>query len=319
MKKEDIKRTFKKIPVSHVVLLVVLLALTVVATVFSSYIFGEQSVFNKNVSENATVNALYQKIPALISSIEIIAIAMLIYRVLQLVMRKSFAKSNRAITIVKLVESMLKWLLAIVTILWVLTAWGIDTSTVVASAGILTLIIGFGAQSLVADVVAGMFIVFEEEFQVGDIVIVNGWRGTVDEIGIRTTKIIDWQGNVNIVNNSQITSLVNQTKFDSVAVCYVSVEYGEEVPRVEKVVKDNLERMKKNIPEIIEGPFYNGVSTLGESGVELMLTANCKETDLYKVQRMMNKEIKMIFDENDVTIPFPQIVLNKSKDFDEKK
>ncbi|MGN0789023.1 MAG: mechanosensitive ion channel family protein, partial [Christensenellales bacterium] len=194
--------------------------------------------------------------------------------------------------------------------------WGVNTATLLAGAGILTLVIGLGAQSLVSDIVAGMFIVFEGEFEVGDIVVINGWRGTVQEVGIRTTKIVDAGGNVNIVNNSQITSIINQTQEISVAKCEVGIEYGASIPKVEEVIKNNLDTIKNNIPAIIEGPYYKGVSALGESSVNLLLIAKCKEEDVYQVQRDMNREIKLIFDDNDINIPFPQVVLNQPKSKD---
>ena len=243
--------------------LLVLVAATVAAFVFTNELFGEQSVFNRSISENDFVNALYHKIPALIRSVQIVTVAWILSWLLQLVMRKGFARSNRAVTIVKLLESFIKWVIAIVAIMMVLHAWGVDTVTLLASAGILTLIIGLGAESLVADILAGIFMVFEGEFQVGDIVIINDWRGTVQEIGIRTTKIVDAGGNINIVNNSEITTVINQTQEISQASVTVGIEYGESLPRVEIVIRDNLETIKEHIPAIIDGPYYKGGDRAG--------------------------------------------------------
>ena len=264
-------------------LLLVLAAVTVAAFVFTNQLFGEDSVFNKAVSGNNFVNLLYQKIPALIRSVQIVTVAVLLSLLLRFIMRKGFARSNRAKTIVNLLESFVKWVIAIVAIMMVLHAWGVDTATLLASAGILTLIVGLGAESLVADIVAGIFMVFEGEFQVGDIVIINDWRGTVQEIGIRTTKIVDAGGNINIVNNSQITTVVNQTQEISQASVTVGVEYGESLPRVEIVIRDNLETIKEHIPAIIEEPYYKGVSALGASSVDLLFIAKCREEDIFQV------------------------------------
>lgn len=200
----------------------------------------------------------------------------------------------------------------------VLHAWGVDTATLLASAGILTLIVGLGAESLVADIVAGIFMVFEGEFQVGDIVIINDWRGTVQEIGIRTTKIVDAGGNINIVNNSQITTVVNQTQEILQASVTVGVEYGESLPRVEIVIRDNLETIKEHIPAIIEEPYYKGVSALGASSVDLPFIAKCREKDIFQVQRDMNRELKLLFDANNIGIPFPQVVVNQPATFNTK-
>ena len=299
-------------------LLLVLAAVTVAAFVFTNQLFGEDSVFNKAVSGNNFVNLLYQKIPALIRSVQIVTIAVLLSLLLRFIMRKGFARSNRAKTIVNLLESFVKWVIAIVAIMMVLHAWGVDTATLLASAGILTLIVGLGAESLVADIVAGIFMVFEGEFQVGDIVIINDWRGTVQEIGIRTTKIVDAGGNINIANNSQITTVVNQTQEISQASVTVGVEYGESLPRVEIVIRDNLETIKEHIPAIIEGPYYKGVSALGASSVDLLFIAKCREEDIFQVQRDMNRELKLLFDANNIGIPFPQVVVNQPATFNTK-
>ena len=295
-----------------------LAAVTVAAFVFTNQLFGEDSVFNKAVSGNNFVNLLYQKIPTLIRSVQIVTIAVLLSLLLRFIMRKGFARSNRAKTIVNLLESFVKWVIAIVAIMMVLHAWGVDTATLLASAGILTLIVGLGAESLVADIVAGIFMVFEGEFQVGDIVIINDWRGTVQEIGIRTTKIVDAGGNINIVNNSQITTVVNQTQEISQASVTVGVEYGESLPRVEIVIRENLETIKEHIPAIIEGPYYKGVSALGASSVDLLFIAKCREEDIFQVQRDMNRELKLLFDANNIGIPFPQVVVNQPATFNTK-
>jgi len=296
------------------VLFAIGLAGTGVAIYFDSQIFGEASIFNKSFFDNDVLNTLYQKIPALIRTVQIIALVMAAYYLLTLIMKWALSGNNRGKTIAKLFMSFAKWALAIVAVLFVLSAWGIDTTTLVASAGVLTLIVGLGAQSLVADIVAGLFIVFEGEFQVGDIVVINGWRGTVQEIGIRTTKIVDAGGNINIVNNSEITTIINQTQEISLASCTVGIEYNESIPRVELVIKENLEKIKKNIPAILEGPYYKGVSALDASSVNLLFVAKCKEEDIFQVQRDMNREFKILFDENGINIPFPQVVVNYAKE-----
>ena len=287
---------------------------TIAAIVFDPYLFGETSVFNKAISNNNVVNLLYQKIPMLIRTVQITVLCITLYYVLTGILWLLLQKSSRGVTIAKLLSSFAKWVFTIAAIMFILGAWGIDATTLLASAGILTLVIGLGAQSLVADIVAGVFIVFEGEFQVGDIVVINNWRGTVQEIGIRTTKIVDAGGNVNIVNNSEITTIINQTQQISLATCTVGIEYGESLNRVELIIKENLGKIRDSIPAIVEGPFYKGVSALNTSSVDLLFAAKCKEEDVFQVQRDMNRAFKLLFDEYDVNIPFPQIVLNQAKE-----
>ena len=308
----------KKSKVGLIIFLSIFSAITIAIFVLSGYIFGPYSVFYDTISSNEFINTLYNKIPALLRTIQIVTIAWLLSLLVRFLLKKLLARSSRSTTIVKLMNSFIKYLIAIIAILMILGAWGVDTGTLLASAGILSLVIGLGAQSLIADIIAGIFIVFEGEFQVGDIVIIDGWRGTVDEIGIRTTKIIDWQGNIKIINNSQISSIINQSKELSVTTCVVAIDYRESIPRVELIIKNNLERIKKNIPEIVEGPYYKGVDSLADSSVNLLFIATVKESNYYVVQRALNREIKMIFDENNVSIPFPQVTINQPEEFDSK-
>ena len=209
-----------------------------------------------------------------------------------------------------LLLNLLKWVIAIASVFLIMGAWGADTTLMLASAGVLTLIIGLGSQALVQDILAGIFIVFEGDFQVGDIVIIDGWRGEVKCIGIRTTKLVDAGGNIKIMNNADIRSIVNQTQELSVAKCYVGISYGDRIERVEKIIADNLPKIKEKIPAIVEGPFYKGVTELGDSAVNLLFVAKCKEADIYQVQRDLNREIKIVFDDNNVNIPFPQVTIS---------
>ena len=171
--------------------------------------------------------------------------------------------------IINLTCSLIKYAAVIVLAFMVLKTLGVDTTAILAGIGILGLIVGLGAQPLIADIIAGLFIVFENVFEVGDIIVVDGFRGTVDDIGIRTTKIEDVGGNIKVINNADIKTLVNMTQALSVANCEMSIEYGESLERVEAILAEALPKIKEAIPEIKEGPFYKGVSSFGESSVNL--------------------------------------------------
>jgi len=299
-----------KISVAKWIIMGVCVTVTIAGFALSGYLYGANSVFFNNITENVFINTLYQKIPALIKTVQICTVAFFLGRGARALLGKLLSKSKRGKTVTTLVNSFLKYLVAIIALLLVLSAWGADTHALLASAGILGLVIGLGAQSMIADLLAGVFIVFESEFQVGDIIVVDGWRGKVSEIGIRTTKITDAGGNVRIVNNSAITSVINQTKELSLARAYISIEYGQSIPEVEVIIKNNLDRIREAIPEIIDGPYYKGVDKLGESSVDLLFFASCKEEDIYGVQRAMNRELKIVFDENGINIPFPQVTIS---------
>ncbi len=311
------KHDFKKTPAWKIFLFVLFVGVVVASFIFSTYIFGSDAWFQTYVSEIALITSLVRVIPALIRTAQIIIISMLVYALIIFILKKAVHGTNRGLTIIRMLSNFLKWVVVIVAFLCVLGAWGVDIVTLVAGAGILTLVIGLGAQSLIADVIAGIFIVVEGGYQIGDIVIIDGWRGTVQEIGVRTTKLIDAGGDIRVINNSLITSYTNQTKELSVAKIYMNIEYGEDLPKVEKLIREHLEEIGKRIPAIVSVPEYLGVNELGESSVSLFIKANCREEDIFQVQRDLNREFKLLFDANNINIPFPQVVINERKD--EKK
>ena len=287
---------------------------TVISFVFDKKIFGAETVFVPNAGAGDFVNYMLTRgIPAIIRTGQIVVIAIIAYYLLSLLAKITF-ESKKTVTIALLLLNLVKWVVAIASVFLIMGAWGADTTLMLASAGVLTLIIGLGSQALVSDILAGIFIVFEGDFQVGDIVIIDGWRGEVKSIGIRTTKLVDAGGNIKIMNNSDIRSIVNQTQELSVAKCYVSIGYEARIENVEAVIADNMDKLKEKIPAIIEGPFYKGVSELGESAVNLLFVAKCKEADIYQVQRDLNREIKIIFDDNNINIPFNQIVVHMGEE-----
>ena len=314
--KEKIKNEFAENRDLYVVLIICGI-IAILFLIFQKDLTGENSIFNDNISDIPIVNTVYQFIPKILQCITIGFLAWVISKIVRFVIEKLFSHSKGGITAAKLFSSFAKYIIGLVAIIMMLGTLGVNTTALVASAGIMALIIGLGAQSLIADVVAGLFIVFEGEYKVGDIIVIDGWRGTVLEIGIRTTRIVDAGGNVKIINNHSISAVINQTKQLSVAKAYISIEYGESLQRVELVIKNNLENIKKNIPQIVEGPFYKGVDALGESSVDLLFMANCKEEDIYIVQRAMNRELKLLFDANNISIPFPQVVVNEPVTFED--
>ncbi len=305
------KAKTKKQTIKVLIILGLMLLITIAVMVYQDFLTSEVSVFFTKDIGNPVLNAIWKKIPSIIISFQIITIAALAIFLINIILPKLFQKTNRQKTIISLMRSLIKWIIIIITILLVLNAFGVDTSTLLASAGILALVIGLGAQSLIADIIAGFFIVFEEEYQVGDIITIDGFRGTVSDIGIRVTKIVDAGGNVKIMNNSDIKSVINQTSELSVAKCIMSIDYDESVERVEKVFKEYVLKIQKNIPDIIEGPFYRGVNQLNSSSVDLFFIAKCSEENVYQVQRDMNRELYKMFKENNITVPFPQVVVSK--------
>ena len=235
-------------------------------------------------------------------------IAMLICRVLSWLTDKVGARGN---TVIRLIISFVRLATAIGLVYACLAQLGADTSVLLTSAGILSLVVGLGANSLIKDMLAGLMIVFEETFQVGDIVTINGFRGTVVEIGIRTTKVKEGGGNIKIFNNSSVGDVLNMTKDFSIVAVDMSIEYGEDLCYVEKVLAEEFDNIRASLPAIKDGPFYKGVSELGDNSVNIKIVAKCNEADRMQLDRDLRRALKLVFDKYEISIPFPQVVLNQ--------
>jgi small conductance mechanosensitive channel len=187
--------------------------------------------------------------------------------------------------------------------------WGVDTGALLVSAGIIALIIGLGAQSLISDIIAGLNIVFEDEYKVGDIVVVDDFRGTIQEIGLTTTKIMDPAGNVKIINNSQISTVVNLSDHPSVAACLMYIDYDEDLVKIEKFLKDNAAEIKKQLP-LLSMPRNTSVSRPLQDGyIELKMICHCKEENRFQTERDMNRAYCLLFLNNRVDYPYNQLMI----------
>jgi len=249
----------------------------------------------------------------LIETLAIIFFMWLISKLLLIILSIFKAKSFRGTTIANLINSTIKYLAFIIAIFLILSAWGVQTPTLLAGAGIIGLAISFGAQSLIEDIFSGLFIIFERQYSVGDIIQIGDFRGTVKEISLRVTKFEDINGDIKIINNSDIRGAINTTTSLSKAVCEISIGYDEDIERVELIINKNLHEIRNNIPKIVEGPYYVGVQNLGDSSVVLRIIALVNENDRYNVARSLNREMKILFDKNNVSIPFPQLVVHEAK------
>ncbi|MCR4804456.1 MAG: mechanosensitive ion channel family protein [Clostridia bacterium] len=237
-----------------------------------------------------------------------------IYQIVYWIASRLKFKGNRAETVKGLVLNVIRYVLVIFAVIFGLGALGADVLTVIASLGILALIIGFGAQSLIEDMFAGFFILFEGRFYVGDIISVEGFRGTVKSIGIVSTQIEDAGGNIRIINNSNIRTMTNLSNAPSVAVTNVSIAYGADLRKAEDVIRSLCERLPGMYPELFpKPPRYMGVEELGESSVDLRVIADVDEANIYNARRALNRELKLALDEAGIEIPFPQVVVWQGK------
>ena len=237
-----------------------------------------------------------------------LALVVLISNVLLIVLKLFRNRRGRIGTLVTVISSLIKYISVLVAFCWILSIIGVNVSTIFASVGIFALILGFGAESLVADLVTGVFILFENQYNVGDIVEIDGFRGKVKEIGIRTLSLEDTGCNIKIINNSELKNIVNRSNQRSVAVCDVSVSYNTDIEELEEKLVNMLQKIKAKHTDIFIGRVeFVGVEALADSGVVLRIIADVSEENIFKGRRLLNKEIKIMFDKDGIIIPYPQV------------
>ncbi len=268
------------------------------AVLFKDTLFGPRSVFTY-ILGNDWQHGL--NIFALTASIMYACVALTACAIAQALLRMlSNVLGARGETICRLLSSLTQYGTLIAMLYWCLGVLGVDTATLLASAGIITLAVSFGAKDLITDILCGLFIIFEGEFRVGDVISVGGNTGTVMEIGVRTTKINDGNGNVLLLRNSSISNVTNMTKLNSYASIDITLPVGESLPYVEKVLKDELKSVHDRVPAIIDGPFYKGVVDLSSTAMTIRVVATCKEIDRGSVMRSLRREVKLLLSRRDI-------------------
>lgn len=314
-----IKKNKKAMITIHCIIIAIIVCAYVLLIV-GSYFWNDEhwyQVFNPFVKFPTESKSPDYVLDMFVRIVSLTFVVVTITHVVRLILNIIGLKIKRGQSLASLLSSFSKYLGAIILIFAILGTLGIDTTVLLASAGILSLIVGLGAQPLIEDIFAGIFIVFEHTFDIGDIIVVDGFRGTVKEMGIRTTKIEDAGGDIKVINNSDIRTLINMTSKLSTAICDISISYTDNIEKVEKVLNENLPKIKEKYKYIAKGPTYVGIQSLSDSAVVLRVIAECNETMRYQVQRDINREIKILFDENNITIPYPQIVVHTAKKDDE--
>ncbi|WP_121610425.1 mechanosensitive ion channel family protein [Mesobacillus foraminis] len=216
---------------------------------------------------------------------------------------------RREATLVKLLENILTYAVSFIAIIMVLSVLTINVQAMLAGAGIVGLAVGFGAQSLVKDIITGFFIIFEDQFSVGDYVRIGQFEGTVEEIGLRTTKIKSFTGEINIIPNGNIMEVTNFSIYNSVAVLDISIAYENDIEKTERLINELLVTMPEKYEELVAAPELLGVQQFGPSEVILRIVAETIPMKHWYIGRVLRKEIKQVLDQHGIEAPFPRLVM----------
>ncbi|MBS4536977.1 mechanosensitive ion channel family protein [Clostridium sp. D2Q-11] len=220
----------------------------------------------------------------------------------------------KADTLSSTAKSVAKYVIYFIAGVSILEVFGVDTKGIIAAAGIGAIAIGFAAQNLVEDIITGFFILFEDQFSVGDYIAVQGIDGIVEELGLRITKVRGFDGSLNIIPNRQIEIVTNKVRGNMRAWVDVGIAYEEDIDKAIEVVTKVAEEYGKENQDIVEGPTVLGVSNLGSSDVVISVIAKTKPMAQWSVERELRKRIKNTFDKEKIEIPYQKRVIYNKRD-----
>lgn len=248
--------------------------------------------------------------------IAILVIVKLVSRRLRIVIEKKISEEKieikkKTYTFNSVISNLIVVLSIFIGILIIMDQLGVNIIPIITGAGIIGVILGFGAQNLIKDLINGSFILFEQQFQVNDIVTVGNISGVVERFNLRTTVLRDLQGVLHHISNSEIKILSNRTHDWARAIVDIGVHYKENTDRVVDVLEmvfDDLVKDKKYKDYILEKPEIlgdGGLNSLDDSAITFKIICKVKPPNQWTIERQLRKRIKDKFDEVGIEIPYP--------------
>lgn len=268
---------------------------------------------------NDVVAFLTKSVPALIGTAIVIFVWILILRISKITLKRIGDKpgplQKRRKTLSKVIISIINYSLAIISVIIILAIWGVSVLPALAGLGIVGLVVGLGAQKFIQDLIAGFFIIFEHHYDVGDVIEVGGFKGTVTDIGLKTTRLRNWRGEIKILNNGDVNTFINYSKNPSVAVVSFNIAYKEDIDKTISALNDTFPSFRSQHKEtLLEDPTVSGVMNLGTNGVELRITVKTLNEQHYGIERELRKLVKETLENHNIEIPLPQIVVYQPKE-----
>lgn len=253
-----------------------------------------------------------------IGPVLVLAIGFIVIRIITSLTKKMINHSKqefetkRRNTVVELINNIIKYFIYILMVIFILNIYGVDTTSIIASLGVAGVILGFALQSTVEDFVCGISIILDNYFVIGDIVTYNGFTGEVIEMGLKSTKIKKVNGEVYVIANRNINSVINLSQQSAGLIIKVATAYEASVEHVEKVLKEVVENAKK-LPHIYKASKYLGIEEMSDSSVNYSIFISCKQDQQWQVRRDILKLIKLAYEKENIKIPYPQIEVHNGE------
>ncbi len=225
---------------------------------------------------------------------------------------KDELEKKRKLTIIVLLKNVIKYILIIIMFIVLLNLYGVNTTSLIAGLGVAGVALAFGLQEALKDIVSGIGIIMDNYFVVGDVVDYNGFVGTITELGLKSTKIKKYTGEVLIIANRNIDRVINISQERATVVINIPTAYEEKYDKVERVLKETLDNAIKTHPEI-QKVEYLGIEEFGDSSIIYSVRFTCKRMTQWDMKRVILKEIKQAYDKNKIKIPYQQVEVHNGK------
>lgn len=250
----------------------------------------------------------------------IIVVAILTYLGLSKILKKMLSFKTKGLridsrkqkTTIGLIDNILKYFIAIVALLMLLDTFGIDTKSLIASLGVLTAVAGLAFQDFLKDIIAGTSIIFEDQYAIGDVVTIGGFKGTVTYLGIKTTRLAAYTGEVLIIPNRNVDKVINHTLANSISIIDVGIDYSADIAKAKEVMTSVCEEINNSL-KLTEKATCCGVEKLDDSSVVMRMVFGSNYNNKFEYERIVKEKIKLAFDENNIKIPFPQLEVHSGK------
>lgn len=254
-----------------------------------------------------------------IQAILALIIAIIVYQIISIITNRSLELALMKVsvgkrkTIISLINNFIKYLIFIIILIVILEIYNVNTRAILASLGVVGLIIGLALQDLLKDFIVGFSIIFEDLFKVGDIVTIDDFRGEVVFISLKTTRIKALNGEVKIIANRNISDLINHSIELAGTTVDVLIKYEEDLKKLDKVIEKIITAVNDETMELKEDMIFLGYDELADSGIRIKFFFKTEYADKFRAERKIRRSIIEIFNKNNIVIPYNQVVIHQEK------
>ena len=227
------------------------------------------------------------------------------------VVGKESGIDKRKKTVINLFKNIIKYIIAIIVIVLILNLYGVNTTSIIASIGVAGAVIGLAFQDILKDFLAGIFIIFDNAYAVGDWVEINGFKGEVISLGLKTTKVKAYTGEVMILSNSSFNKVVNYNLNHTKLILTLPVAYNTKIEDLENILNGLKEEIVKK--KYVYSMELLGVDEFADSSINYAIMIDCAAMKHVGIKREVLKLIKVTFDKEGIEIPYQKIDINIEK------